>query len=196
MMTSNCPACQTPIEHEEFLFEVQCQCGSRFNPFDTPPGGDGETPALDPAPSGGPSENYSESSAVFQELRDFGESLGNVTEGAPSTLAGTSLAAEIPPPSPTPPRKTGASEKPASVFFTSAQILPGYELVNFLAPLSAWGRLEADSPNPLQSAYDALAEQAQALGANAVVEIRWNTLPDGSKVIVSGSAVRLSKTTP
>ena len=191
-MTSTCPACKHPIEHDEFLFEVHCTCGSRFNPFDT--GNTADEMGLQQHEEIGvgqlvSTQEFAESTSVFQELRDFGEGLGSTPAPAVPEVA------VVPEPTavPTPSSKDGT---PLAVFFTSAQMLPGYQLVTFVAPISAWGILESTTPNPLRSAYEALAKQAEALGANAIVEVRWNPLPDGTKVIVSGSAVRCSKNSP
>lgn len=200
-MITPCPQCKKQVEHEDFLFEVICDCGARFNPFmnmnEVPPL-DGVEVAADPPtwqePPAAPT-NFAESQAVFAELKDFAE--GNIAEAAPvdlnTALGNAPAAAFAAPPTPLrerPPAVPIAGDSEA--ILTSGDSLPGYRIDSYLPPISAVTEL-APTPNPLRKGFDALWEEALALGANGVVAVRWVLSPDGSRVVLSGTPVRCAK---
>jgi hypothetical protein len=196
-MLSICPKCKKEIEHEDFLFEVHCDCGSRFNPFmnlepaptdvahaEPPSAGAGlDAPTWQDPMAEQP--DFKESQSVFAELKDF-------AEGTMAEMAVPPLNLDGPPPaaSPSIPRAPGA---PSDAVLTSGDGLPGYRIDAYLAPVSAVAALNPADSNPLRPGFDALWSHAVAEGANGVVAVRWVLSPDGSRVILSGTPVRCSK---
>lgn len=188
-MLSTCPNCKKQIEHEDYLFEVSCECGMRFNPFmdlGTPAAETPLTPAwADPSGTTAPDPNaFAESHSVFAELKEFAEGTAHATTAKPSVLDKPSTAA-----APVPFAAVPSSEP----IITSGDGLPGYRIEAYLAPVSATGTLNAADANPMRPGFDALWNQAIALGANGIVAVRWVLSPDGSKVILSGTPVRCTK---
>lgn len=202
-MLSTCPKCKKQIEHEDFMFEVHCECGTRFNPFmgltETP----AETPAVpevssslgdaqtwqDPLASVEPENNYQESNSVFAELKDFAE--GNLPTPTPSPSAPTFGSAPTASPYASPGSRPAGTASDA--ILTSGDGLPGYRIDAYLAPVSATSELDSADPNPMRRGFDALWSQAVAGGANGVVAMRWVLSPDGSRVVLSGTPVRCTK---
>jgi len=211
-MTSTCPGCNKQVEHEDHLFEVECTCGNRFNPFmlnsnmDIPPMEPGGMGMLDehepepPPPSAPPPEieapteppqeslvSFEESAAAFQEVREFGETLvsGNLPE------------IKSPPPSPGLPQatRTAATGVPISgdCLMTAGEQLSGYAVESYLPPVSVASDLNLQGGDPLKPAFEILWNQAKAAGANGVVALRWAMTPDASKVLLSGTPVRVTK---
>ncbi len=189
-MLSNCPQCKKQIEHEDFLFEVICDCGTRFNPFmgiTDIPGLDGVTPPAAPEWKEPvvATVDYSESQAVFNELKNYAEDGATPTSTAPvqAPVAPTSTA--------TAPRSAPSTSSDA--IMTSGDGLPGYRIEAYLAPLSASAPLDVQQSNPLRAGFDALWAQAENSGANGIVAVRWVLSPDGSRVVLSGTPVQCSK---
>ena len=192
-MQSTCPNCKKQIEHEDFLFEVVCSCGSRFNPFmglsEAPPLDGVDVPVSAPAAVEGP-ESFEESQAVFNELKEFAEGT-NMGKQA-NLVVGTPL--DGPPKPPT--RKAKTPQKvtlPSDAIMTAGDGLPGYHIDEYLPPVSASGALDPHDPNPLGRAFETLWAQAVAIGATGVVAVRWVLLPEGNRVLMSGTPVRCSK---
>lgn len=200
-MVTNCPKCHKPNEHEDFMFEVLCECGSRFNPFMSVH----EEPAADEPPSAAPIEapaapawqelepeaNFSESQSVLDEIREFAET-GN-DRVALSVNSSVPLAPSAAPA----PTRSAAPRPPAAggeeTIMTSGDGLPGYRIESYLSPVSAAAELDAADPNPMRKGFDALWDQARQAGGNGMVGVRWVLSPDGSRVILSGTPVHCLK---
>ncbi len=194
-MITPCPQCKKQVEHEDFLFEVVCDCGARFNPFmnmtDIPPLDGVEMPAVAAAASPEP-ENYAQSQAVFAELKDFAEGnladIGEVGEvGKPAAVADLN-----PSPFPAAVETKFAPVPEGETILTAGDGLPGYRIDAYLPPISALCELQAIS-NPLAKGFEALSSEAAARGANGVVAVRWILSPDGTRVVLSGTPVRCTK---
>jgi uncharacterized protein YbjQ (UPF0145 family) len=177
-MQSTCPNCKKQIEHEDFLFEVACDCGSRFNPFMNA----SDDAAFEPVEA--PATDYSESASVFSELKNFAEQDGVLpeipsaqVEEAPSTL----------------PRQPPRPPVSGQLILTAGDSIPGYQIESYLAPVSASVPLAAHESNPLGPAFDALSEQASAVSASGIVAVRWVLSPTGTHVVLSGTPVICSK---
>lgn len=185
------------VTHEDHLFEVQCECGTRFNPFlgDFPPP-DTEPKLMNENPAEmamGQPANFQESSVVFQELRDFGESL--VPGGASVAPTPAPIAVKTAAPRATAPvsRPVVDSALSQDCLMTAGDSLPGYEIQGFLPPLSVAADLDLNGSNPLKPAFELLWTQAKSSGANGVLALKWSLTPDASKVILSGTPVRCQK---
>ncbi len=196
-MVTACPKCHKPNEHEDFMFEVLCECGSRFNPFMSvheEPANDTPSAALEAsaAPAWqelGQESGFSESQAVLEEIREFAE-----TGNDRATLS-VNTPVSAPTPSAAPARSTPRPAVSAAegVIMTSGDGLPGYRIESYLSPVSAAAELEAADPNPMRRGFDALWDQARQAGGNGVVGVRWVLSPDGSRVILSGTPVHCLK---
>lgn len=191
-MLSKCPNCQKETEHEDYLFEVNCTCGSRYNPF-MQMENDPLMAGLAPDPVEAPAENaaqFAESAAAFAEIRDFVEQpAGSLPSSAPlepePTLGGA--------PEATPmqmPRSPAAIAPGGDRWCTTAEALPGFRIESVLGPVSAGAALAWDGSDPLRPALDKLWQEAVARGANGCVAVRAVMSPDGTKVVVLGTAVR------
>ena len=73
-MVSTCPSCKNQITHEDYLFEVACECGMRFNPFYDASGPNEIPPQVEAEPESA-APNFSESRTAFQEIVQFGETM-------------------------------------------------------------------------------------------------------------------------
>lgn len=199
-MVSTCPACNQQTTHDDNDFEVVCKCGNRFNPFmlsnsDIPmmePGVGSLNEHPEPPVSVTPAPNYQESASAFEELREFGENLIGGDPGPVVTAPTTPI-----------PSSPGASApRPAAVsvegiagdcLMTAGEQLSGFTVDAYLSPLSVASDLNLQGGDPLKPAFEALWNQAQGLGANGVVALRWAMTPDASKVLLSGTPVRVTK---
>jgi len=196
-MVSACPACLTMVNHEDHIFEVQCsECGTRFNPFLPSEGMPEPQPNLGPGPSTmagltADLSGFNESTNAFREIRDFGETLGKSV---------------IPQPTKSTPRPSSAPDKSTSLstpaeldgedlLATSGDTLQGYTIDAYLPPISTITEFDAAAQNPLKTLFGSLRIQAKGVGATAVLSVRWAILPDGTKVVASGTPVRCSKQT-
>lgn len=190
-------------EHEEHSLGEGSLGGNHSNPA--------ETPSFDPSPmetqpmiaelgpppttethSGpGPSEmvapDFTESTNAFAEIRDFGEAVADGKPPPPSAPPKSALPNEAQP-VPSPVLKNGGGW-----LMTSGDLLQNHAIEEYLSPVSVLCEL-APGDNPMQPAFNALRVQAQKLGGNAVVAMRWSLSGDASKVLVSGTAVKCAKT--
>lgn len=194
-MTSVCPHCKTEVEHEDYLFEVQCtKCKSRFNPYfdasesnaseesaGAPSAPEAEAnPAVEP-PAAAEAIDFSESNQTFAEIRDFGEGISQVTEEAKATQK---AAAPTPPPSAPPRRAASVSVSDSDFFCTPGDSFPGISVTKYLAPVSLWCQLTEGEEEPLKAGLDRLATICQERGAAAAIGLRWSFSPDGSRVLL------------
>ena len=161
-----------------------------LNNLDLPPLEPGGTIVNEPPPQAAPplvEANFTESSSVFQELREFGENLVGGVESPAAPIV-------IPPePSVAPRDSTLPNVNNEECLMTAGEQLPGFRIDAYLAPLSAASALNLAGGDPLRAAFDVIWAQAQALGANGVVGLRWAMTPDASKVLLSGTPVRVTK---
>lgn len=187
-MTSQCPHCKNSVEHEDYLFEVACSCGGRFNPFM----GLTEIPPLDGVEVPETGAAFKQSEAAFAEIAQF--ATGDEAPLAPALGAPEISPPEIVPPPP-PPSAVPFAPRPTAgeAILTSGDSLPGYQIQHYLPPVSAISELDTSAANPLKAGFDALWALAQAQGGNGVVAVRWVLSPDGSRVILSGTPVQCAK---
>lgn len=201
-MISKCPSCKKDVDHEDFLFEVLCSCGARFNPFMQ-----AEVPGFDapPADAGSDAEgmpgveaDYSESRAVFDELRSFGETMTAGQESSDPSIHAPASATPARAPAKPPVKKplAGTPVGASGFVLTCGDHLPGMKIEAYLSAVSASAALAADAVAPLQNLFAALTEQALASGATALIAVRWSVLPDGTRVLASGTAVTASASDP
>jgi len=186
-MLSNCPKCSKPIEHEDFLFEVVCDCGCRFNPFMLLEG----QATAEPPQEVQPAPVFSESQAAFQEIQNFGETL---TEPEPAPA--TAIPGAAPATRPAAPRMAAvpvATAAPGDECpITAGDSLPGYSIDGYGMPVSTVAEV-GTGESPLGAAFLSLWQQALAGGGNGIVGLRWVVLPDGARILVAGTPVRLSR---
>ncbi|MBI4403091.1 MAG: hypothetical protein HY537_02960 [Deltaproteobacteria bacterium] len=195
-MLSTCPNCLQQVSHEDHLFDVECACGTHFNPFNQP----GDLPPLETTPPPQPStptmafSNFKESNDCFKELRDFGESLTERKSPAavPPKKELKPSAPQMPAQSPSTPEFafTGEATSTEPSLMTSAGILPGYRVEQILQPVSLWADI-GGSTDPLSGAFESLWLIAKNRGANGIIGLQWSL--SGNRVLVSGTAVRCSK---
>lgn len=213
---SKCPKCNTEFEHEDYLFEVKCtKCSMRFNPFfDAMKAQEDAAKAEDPTPELEPSsfesplpeikEDFTESSNAFAELRDFGEGLD--FNGNPAPTPAASAADSVPQldfgePPPSPPSEVFEAPAPTSFtpvaggspLMTSGETFEGFRIEGYLAPVSVWIGIGEDGSDPLKAAYESLWSRCAKAGGNGILAIKWSFTPDGTKVVMSGTPVRLSR---
>ena len=161
-------------------------------------GADALIPSELPAGEASASSDFSESNAMFAELRDFGENLLGPTpaaagEGqAPASDGepGSASAAEQPargasPPPPLP----GTGD---DLTLTSGDSVPGFQIETLLPPISLWTDVSADT-DPLAKAFEEIAARAKQSGGNAVLGMRWALSADSQRVLMSGSPARVVK---
>ncbi|MBY0369393.1 hypothetical protein K2X33_01825 [bacterium] len=177
-MTSNCPQCKKAVEHEDYMFEVRCDCGSRFNPF------------MDA------SNTFEEGQAALEEIAQF--ALGQQTSEAPAAAHAAAGGSPSEPPvaevrsAPTA-AFTARTVSDSEPILTAGDSLPGYRIENYLAPVSTSADLDPNHNHPLKAGFDALWAQAVASGATGIVAMRWVLSPDGTRVVLSGTPVVCTK---
>jgi hypothetical protein len=129
---------------------------------------------------------FAEATAAFAEIRDFGETLEDKGKAKAQAKSAPQASNEAQP-VPTPVLKSGGH-----LLMTSGDLLQNHTIVEYLSPVSVLSAL-APGDNPMQPAFVALRDQAARLGGNAVVALRWSLSGDASKVLVSGTAVKCTK---
>jgi hypothetical protein len=183
-MESTCPNCKKKNEHEDYLFEVACSCGSRYNPFMQLE----EAPAAS-APA--PDPQFAEANAAFADIRNFGdESLSPAVPPSPPEEVGfTDLSAPPPPgtPSPNPPV---TSPPPHAASAAAASAGASVSALEPLPPVSACVDFDGSLPDPLSPLVEQLWQRAASAGASACTELRWAFSPDGQKLLGSCVPVR------
>jgi hypothetical protein len=200
-MVSTCPNCKRQIEHEDFLFEVVCECGMRFNPFfdaaqgteaDAEPGtggGTGKTPVTETPDLG----DFTESRSAFEDIVKFGETM----EETPNPTSETKKASVSPGSTAAPvsvrPPSVVSGEAIEGVLFFAADAPTALAIEAYLTPVSAWAALDSETTNPLGSGFESLSQQAAAAGANALVSLRWAFSPDGARCLLTAIPVRATK---
>jgi len=206
-MDSVCPKCKKNISHEDFLFEVQCTCGARFNPFmGLDGGGMGGEPAPEPVQEKAEPklemelDDFKESTNAFKEIQDFGEQMpvgGNApaASATPSDLGGAfdsgmgaESAAEV----------SSGSSAPAAPLaggfvFSSGPQIDGYVTESYMLPVSAQATIDAGAQDPLKEAFLILKKRAESQGANAIASFQWKVAPDGNRVFVSGLPLKVRR---
>lgn len=164
-MVSICPKCHHEVDHEDYLFEVVCSCGVRFNPF---MGSQGSIEKHQGKPlAAQPTQSVSESAAAFSAIREFGESLSYHLKSSPAS-----------------PPKGAASVGSISI---RGHYLGTADVVGLCSTLSRIG----DKDRPLEFAVQALELRARELGADGLIDFCWQVMPDGQTVLACATAVRL-----
>jgi hypothetical protein len=182
-MTSACPNCKKAVEHEDFMFEVVCFCGARFNPFVQLD----ELVKVEGMELSSPTPDHAESQSAFAEIRQFAEELSAPKKQNPSKT-------------PRPAEKAddqaatvvSYSADHPNILITSADALQEKTIETYLSSVSAISGV-SNEENPLHAIFEKLSQQASSLGANAILSLRWSFSPDGTKILASGNAVRLVK---
>lgn len=208
-MLSNCPHCKKEIEHEDYQFEIECSCGTHFNPFydlaqsetgseDPGTGGDSDK-THEPSPNVG--DDYSESRAAFKDIVKFGEQGASNDEEHVSVAAPTTPSKKAVKTSPKPIAsnqnvKIDSEDNHLGAFhtnkiFTPSDSLP-FPIENYISPISAWAAMDTEAINPLESGFDSLWNQATTKGANAILSVKWAISPDGTRCLITGIAVRVT----
>lgn len=194
-MESTCPSCKAKVNHEEYLFEVGCDCGMRFNPFydaGSENQAAGSTEAPTPSLSNSSVAMFTESQNAFQEIVQFGESLAEKPSAAEipmtdiikpnatnSTLSASSNA-------------RGASDLPGAMVI-SGDHLDGFHIDTFFLPVSVCSNVELGAPNPLKAAFETLWKLGESAGGNALLSFRWAFSPDGAKCLLTATPVRATR---
>lgn len=198
------------VTHDDHSREVACAaCGHRFDPSqllnDIPPMSPDLAGLAEPKPSKAPAiqeltlapepgqESFSQAEAVFQELRDFGESV------VPNAPAPAKSPASAPPPAPAiaadpePVPATTPAPHLEGIRMTSGPTLQGFQIEEYLAPVSLACPVDGSQEEPLKPAFDKLLEKVHSLGGNGVVDLKWVLSADSSRVVLSGVPVRCRK---
>ena len=216
-MHSKCPSCKTQIEHEDYLFEVKCEkCGMRFNPFYDAMQATADAAQAAPSSMGeqmdtlqnnsqsiSMAEDFSESNNAFADVREFGESLDianpdpNQATAPPITVGlvdTNELQLEAAQPSAS--FSTGNSvpaDSSDGPLMTAGEAFQGYRVEKYLPPISVWIGTDGDANDPLKRAYEALWGRCTQSDGNGILAIKWSITPDGAKVVMSGTPVRLAR---
>jgi len=176
-MLSTCPSCLNQIHHEDHLFEIICECGTRFQPFLT------NTEAIaEPEPALG-ATSY-ESAEIFAEIRQFGETLIE-PEVSPSSKAAV----------PTSQDSQSNDLNSNSIAITSTEHLPSHVIEALMGPVSVLVNFTADDQDPIRNALPALTQRCKTLGGNGIVGLRMTPSADPSKLLVWGTVVVSKKVT-
>lgn len=200
-MLSTCPSCLTQVLHEDGVAQLNCECGETFSPFLIPVA-EAHTGLQAPIMAMGENK-YLESEAAFAELRDFGETLGDVLSSpavsAPEAQRAASDEQATPqvqmPNSPSASLNTFPTPGPltSQCMITAGDSLAGFGIDTFLPPISVWTPTSLEADDPLAPAYNSLSQKADQLGANGVVSVRWSFTPDGSRILMNGTPVKCRK---
>ncbi len=188
------------MEHEDYLFEVECKCGMRFNPFyDVKTGDTGSTTNAEDPGTGGdrsmenPLSDFSESRTAFQEIVQFGETMNEPPKPkakTPPTVPAPKATSKAPPisslSSDTEVSSMGSTSS-ADRLITNGPTVPGYENQTYFLPVSAW--TSTDTDNPLGPGFETLWNAVVACGANALTCVHWKFSPDGTRILISGIPV-------
>lgn len=182
------------ISHEDFLFEVQCECGARFNPF---MGLESADNVLDTGDSG--PDSFKESKSAFEDIQNFGETM---QESIPEPKAGADAGGmqDLSDPSSQSagmgvPEMDGTpvSASDGGFVFSSAPHLDGYRTEAYLMPVSVQANIDSSAQDPLKEAFLLLKKRAEAQGANAIVGFQWKVASDGTRVFVSGLPLKVKR---
>lgn len=185
LVESTCPNCKKKNEHEDYLFEVACTCGSRYNPFMALE----ETPAASAPATTEP--QFAEANAAFADIRSFGDD--NVSQAAVPAAepeAGFTDLSAPPPEGSAPPTVPIASAPSVSRSSAGGATLAAGPAMEPLPPVSASVDFDGNLPNPLEPLVQQLWEKASGAGGSACTEVRWAFSPDGQKIVGSCVPVR------
>ncbi len=141
---------------------------------------------LDPFSQGDKAKDFQQSESVFEELRNFGESLQEDEEDIEKTNP-TQGSAKLPQ-SPAAPKASGGG-----LAMTSAPVLQGFKIGHYFTPVSLSAAVKRDAEEPLKEAFGKFNQKVSETGANAVVDLKWNLSGDGSKVLICGTPVKCVK---
>lgn len=194
-MNSKCPQCQKEIEHEDYLFEVRCECGTRFNPFFD--GSAGSEPTKEPSTEPPAS---SESQKTFQDIVSFGEGLRNSLEpegdspppnpDALGTLDDMSSGPLGTPPAATPRETSFSPIDNSQVLVLTGSEIPSKTIQQWLPPISVQFAIEGLQTDPLEKATEILKSKAQEKGANAIVSLKVWVAADLTRGLLFGIPVQ------
>ena len=191
-MDSLCPKCKKNITHEDYLFEVQCPCGTRFNPFMGVEGG--QAPPSEIQSDDGPiamseldDDSFKESTNAFKEIQDFGELMPPMKAAGAIPFLKPELAVEVPV------SRTLSVAPDDNFVFSSTPHIEGHVTESYLLPVSVQSEIDTKASDPLKDAFLLLKKRAQDQGANALVEFQWKVSADGTRVFVSGLPLRVKR---
>jgi hypothetical protein len=166
LMKSVCPNCKKQLEHEDHLFEIQCQCGHRFNPF------------VNFSTQTESESQFSESAAAFSDIRNFGETLvENASEVPLSQIAEQTRSKKV----------TVPLFNADFIFYAQA---PNQNLES-MSPISLTVDINMEDPDPLDRGWTALKEKAMSLGANGIIPFPFHLL-SSKKALFSGIPVKIN----
>ncbi|MFM8269747.1 MAG: hypothetical protein ACKN9V_06110 [Pseudomonadota bacterium] len=177
-MRSSCPHCLSQIEHAHSDSQVVCaSCGEIFSPFLTAQ----DSAQGEPAPS-----DFSESALAFKEIIDFGQSLNssNTPENKQEIRSMSGSVSKAP--------SSAPSESVTDFILSTVDLGSNYRVTQWCLPLSRMVVL-GDDYHPLEKAFQDLKEDAQKLGANAIVGIRCTLSPDNKRALILGTPIRCER---
>ena len=164
-MISICPACVKSLEHDDNQSVLKCtDCGHTFNPQLMEQNFSSEIPSPMEIPT--IEEPFQESTAAFQELRDFGENL---------------------PPAGMPMPSEKKESKDSSVSLIVSSTSPALGKIKGM--VSCIVMLE----NSLDKAIEQLCSQAKKLEANSIYGLNVTGLGNGKEVLVFGTAMETTQ---
>lgn len=129
--------------------------------------------------------DYNESAALFSEIRNFGET-GESTDSNHSSTPAAAQNFSIAP------NLVAAEGVQANgMIMSTAQMVPGFVLVQHLGLISAWCAFSPSNPDPIAEARMQLEKNAASLGANAILCIQIQPLENHPQpgLLLTGTAV-------
>lgn len=187
-MLSTCPSCLSQVNHPDHLFDVTCECGTHFSPFLN----------VDEKKDNSFSE-YAESNAAFQDIVSFGEKVSADVDTPMEPIMqtiGTKETTAPPLSAPTADFPEGLTKGVVTgkeMLMTTGSELSGYAIQAHYTPLSVLTPLQAGQGSPLQVGFLNLWKMAEALGANGVIGLQAQVMPDGQNALLIAIPVRCSK---
>lgn len=189
-MVSNCPSCKKEITHEDFLFEVECECGMHYNPF-YDLGGEAGSAGSDAGAAQDSAEGFSESRSAFEDIVKYGEGMEEPKKAPPAKPAPVAE-------TPSDKREAPVSAVPANISSSECVMItgnsvPGYQIEKHLKPISASCPVSLERENPLDAGFTTLWKQCLSVGGNALIHLQWQMSADGSLCLLTGTPVRCIK---
>ena len=133
-----------------------------------------------------PQQDYQESAALFSEIRNFGET-GESTDSNHQSAAPAAPSFSI---NPSMMATTVGTVPSSGLIMSTAQMVPGFTLVQHLGLISAWCAFSPENPDPIAEARMQLEKNAAGMGANAILSIQIQPLENPQPgLLLTGTAV-------
>lgn len=182
------------VEHEDYLFEVKCECGMRFNPYFT--GGETQNSHTDSSAGDSDPDGFQESTNAFKDIVTFGEAVSNpegiaaLAEVTPITIPEQKAPAPKTITYATPSDGTSRENtRSLSILISPTNEIPDHKTEKFYLPISVITEFESGQTDPLAPGFQILCQKAIEMNANGLCSLQWKILPDGSKIIFSAIPV-------